>query len=51
MKVLGDVKYEYLFLKDVNLGLCKGCYMCMLRGEDQCPLKDDRATIEKNVRN
>lgn len=47
MKELGDVEFEYLFLKDVNLGLCKGCYTCMLRGEERCPLKDDRAAIEK----
>ncbi len=47
MKALGEVEFEYLFLKDANLKPCTGCYNCMARGEDKCPLKDDRATIEQ----
>lgn len=38
MKVLGDVEFEYLFLKDANLKLCTGCYNCMAKGEDKCPI-------------
>ena len=43
MKALGEVEFTYLFLKDANLKLCAGCYTCMAKGEDKCPLKDDRA--------
>jgi multimeric flavodoxin WrbA len=47
MKAMGDVEFSYLFLKDANLNLCTGCYTCMAKGEDKCPLKDDRAAIEQ----
>lgn len=46
----GDVEFEYLFLKDANLKPCIGCYICMTKGEDKCPLKDDRALIEQKLR-
>jgi multimeric flavodoxin WrbA len=47
MKALGDVEFVYLFLKDANLKPCTGCYQCMAKGEDKCPLKDERAAIEQ----
>ena len=25
--------------------MCKGCYACVLNGENYCPLKDDRVTL------
>ena len=46
MKAMGDIEFKYLFLKEANLKPCTGCYQCMARGEEKCPLKDDRATIE-----
>jgi len=49
MKSMGDVEFTYLFLKDANLKPCTGCYTCMARGEDKCPLKDDRAAIEQEL--
>lgn len=36
-------------LKDLNFELCKGCYSCVLRGEDKCPIKDDRDMILKEM--
>ena len=30
------VEFEYLFLKDYQLGFCKGCYVCMRKGEEKC---------------
>jgi len=30
------VEFEYLFLKDYELGFCKGCYACMRKGEEKC---------------
>ncbi len=47
MKAVGSVEFAYLFLKDANLKLCTGCYTCMAKGEDKCPLKDDRVAIEQ----
>lgn len=49
MKALGDVEFTYLFLKDVHLELCKGCWQCLSWGEERCPLKDDREKIEKQI--
>jgi multimeric flavodoxin WrbA len=51
MKQLGDVEFEYVFLKDVRLGQCLGCQVCFDKGEDKCPLKDDRAMLEEKIHN
>lgn len=50
MRSLGDVEFEYLFLKDVDLQPCRGCYVCLGKGEGRCPLKDDRPMIEEKMR-
>lgn len=39
------VDYEYIFLKDINLQLCRGCFTCISNGENRCPIKDDRELI------
>lgn len=38
----GDIEYEIIPLGDCNLQLCRGCKLCCDRGEELCPLKDDR---------
>jgi multimeric flavodoxin WrbA len=38
----GEVQSEMLFLSDFALEQCKGCKICFERGEQFCPLKDDR---------
>ena len=44
---MGDVDFKYLFLKDVLLNQCLGCRTCVMgKGEDYCPLKDDRKQLE-----
>jgi NAD(P)H-dependent FMN reductase len=50
MKALGDVEFEYIFLRDFNLQPCRGCYLCLSMGEDKCPIKDDRPVLEKKMR-
>ena len=45
----GDVEFEHLQVKDANLEPCRGCFLCFARGEDACPLKDDRAAIERKL--
>lgn len=49
MKQLGDVEFEYLFLQKADLRMCQGCFNCISRGEDFCPLKDDRVQIEEKM--
>jgi multimeric flavodoxin WrbA len=33
---------KILMLKDLDFSMCRGCYSCVMRGEDKCPIKDDR---------
>jgi multimeric flavodoxin WrbA len=48
LRSLCDVQGEIVVLSDHNLGVCRGCKMCFTRGEELCPLKDDRdALIER----
>ncbi|MEX2704817.1 MAG: NAD(P)H-dependent oxidoreductase [Candidatus Freyrarchaeum guaymaensis] len=51
MKGLGDVEFDYLLLKDANLETCQGCFTCISKGEDLCPLKNDRGKIEEQISN
>lgn len=51
MKQLGDVEFEYIFLKDLNLKTCLGCQVCFDKGEDLCPLNDDRKMLEEKIHN
>jgi multimeric flavodoxin WrbA len=45
---LGDVEYEIVALTDYKLEMCRGCKNCFRKGEEFCPLKDDRdVLIEK----
>ena len=48
LQSLGDVEYEIVALSDYRLDLCRGCKLCFIKGEECCPLKDDRdVLIEK----
>ncbi len=42
-------EFEYIYLKDFDLKFCKGCYVCLKRGEEFCPLKDNRDVLEKKI--
>jgi Multimeric flavodoxin WrbA len=42
LQALGDVEYEIVRLSDYKLETCKGCKLCLDKGEELCPLKDDR---------
>ena len=37
-----EVDFEYVFLGDHHLEFCRSCLNCMSKGEELCPLKDDR---------
>lgn len=50
LKSLGNIEYEIVPLSDYNLQICRGCKLCTDKGEELCPLKDDRdKLIEKMV--
>ncbi len=49
LKQLGDVEFQYVHLKDVNLKPCKGCFTCFIKGEECCPLKDDKEEISQKI--
>jgi len=46
----GDVNYEFLNLRELNIQPCRGCFNCISKGEKNCPLKDDDIkTILKGI--
>ena len=48
LKSFGDVEYEIVALTDYRVEMCRGCKNCFRKGEEFCPLKDDRdVLIEK----
>ncbi len=48
-KYPGNHEYEYLFIKDLNFKQCRGCFLCISKGESNCPLKDDRDLIIQKI--
>lgn len=44
-----DIDFKIIMLKELNFEICKGCYSCVLRGEEKCPLKDDRDMLIKEM--
>lgn len=36
-----DVEFEYVFLSDMQLEFCRGCKLCLDKGEELCPIRDD----------
>ena len=48
LQSMGDIEYEIVRLSDYQLQPCRGCKVCFEKGEEHCPLKDDRdVLIEK----
>ncbi len=41
----GDVESETVVLSDYNVQTCRGCKTCFSKGEEFCPLKDDRDVL------
>lgn len=46
-----EIEFENIFLKDVDLKLCRGCFLCLTKGEEYCPNKDDRAMLVEKMMN
>ncbi len=50
LQSLGDIDFEIVSLSDYKLETCKDCKLCTDKGEEFCPLKDDRdKLIEKMI--
>ena len=45
LRSMGDVETEIVFLSDYHLEICRGCKLCTDKGEELCPLKDDRDSL------
>lgn len=45
LEAYGDVRGEIVMLGDHEIGMCRGCKICFDRGEERCPLKDDRDAL------
>jgi multimeric flavodoxin WrbA len=45
LQSLGNIEYEIVRLSDYHLETCKGCRLCIDKGEELCPLKDDRDVL------
>ncbi len=45
LQALGDVDVEIVVLSHYRLGVCRGCMLCFEKGEEFCPLKDDRDVL------
>lgn len=49
LQALGEVEYEIVTLSDYRLGICRGCRLCFDKGEQFCPLKDDRDVLFEKI--
>lgn len=49
LQELGDVEVEIVTLSDYQLKPCRGCRLCFERGEEFCPLKDDRDLLMAKI--
>jgi multimeric flavodoxin WrbA len=49
LESFGDVKGEIVLLSEYRLGNCLGCKACFMKGEERCPLKDDRDLLIEKI--
>ena len=49
LKQLGVEDFERIWLKDIHLEMCMGCFTCFSKGKEFCPLKDDKPEIERKL--
>jgi len=40
-----DVDFGIINLKELDLKACTGCFVCFIKGDSSCPLKDDRQML------
>lgn len=49
LKAGREIEFEYVLLTDVKLETCRGCGICLKKGEEFCPLSDDRDDVVKRI--
>lgn len=49
LRALGEVESEIVVLSQYRLGFCRSCMMCFDKGEEFCPLKDDRDVLMDKI--
>jgi len=49
LQSMGDIETEIVHLHDYRLEFCKGCKVCFAKGEEFCPLKDDRDLLIEKI--
>lgn len=49
MKSLGEVEFDYLWLRDIKFRQCTGCHACIHFGEQKCPFRSDVADVETRM--
>jgi multimeric flavodoxin WrbA len=49
LRSLDEVECELVALSDYRLGTCRGCKVCFEKGEEFCPLKDDRDLLIQKI--
>lgn len=42
-------EFEYVWLKDIDMRPCRGCFVCFPQGEVKCPHQDDVRSIVKKM--
>jgi multimeric flavodoxin WrbA len=51
LQSFGDVECEIVSLSDFHVEICKGCMLCLNKGEELCPFKDDRNMLIDKMNN
>lgn len=49
LELYGEIEFEYVFLNKYHLEFCQGCKLCFNKGEEFCPLKDDKNVLLKKI--
>jgi len=49
LKEYDEIAFKYVFLSDYNLEFCRGCCQCFDKGEEFCPLRDDRDILLEKI--
>jgi multimeric flavodoxin WrbA len=49
LQAMGDIEYEIVTLSDFTLKACRGCQLCLEKGEEFCPLQDDRDLLMDKI--
>jgi len=45
----GNVSFEYLLLKNFDLKMCIGCFQCVKKGIEKCPIDDSFKKLEEKI--